>query len=114
MGVDKSKNIKFKIINREQGSRHIMKGFQCSTQQKTKTKNLLNTLMKKSPVISMRNIQFTAGDTQNKNEIAITRGFSRDKLCNIEEFILRYFNMQDKAKTWFLSSFAAQYNKIER
>ena len=114
MGVDKSKNIKFKIMNREQESRRIMKGFQCATQQKTKTKNLLNTLMKISPIISMRNIQFTAGDTQNKNEIAVTRGFSRDKLCNIEEFILRYFNSQDKAKTWFLSSFAAQYNKIEK
>ena len=114
MGTDKSKNIKFKIMNREQVSRRSSKGFQCSTQQKTKTKNLLNTLMKKSPVDSLKNIRFTTDDTQNINEITVNRGFSRDKLCNIEEFVLRYFNVKDSTKTWFLSSFATQYNKIEK
>ena len=114
MGIDKSKNIKFKIMNKEQVSRRNMKGFQCATQQKTKTQNLLNILMKKSPIPSMRNIKFTGEDNQNENEILVQRGFSRDKLCNIEEFILRYFNTQDNTNTWFLSSFAAQYNKIEK
>lgn len=114
MGFDKSKNIKFKIINRGQASGRIMKGFQCSTQQKTKTINLLNTLMKKSPIVPMRKIQFTTDIIQNEYEILVQRGFSRDKLCNIEEFLLRYFNRQDKEKTWFLSSFATQYNKIEK
>ena len=70
--------------------------------------------MKKSPIPSMRNIKFTGEDNQNENEILVQRGFSRDKLCNIEEFILRYFNTQDNTNTWFLSSFAAQYNKIEK
>ena len=114
MGTDKLKNIKFKIMNREQAIRRGAKGFQCSTQQKTKTKNLLNALMIKSPVISLRNIRFTENDTQKKHLIVVQRGFSRDKLCNMEEFILRYFNIQDSAKTWFLSSFATQYNKIEK
>ena len=114
MGIDKTKNIKFKIMNKEQVSRRNMKGFQCATQQKTKTLNLLNALMKKSPIVPMRNILFTVDDNQNENEILVRRGFSRDKLCNIEEFILRYFNTQDNINTWFLSSFAAQYNKIEK
>ena len=101
-------------MNREQAIRRGAKGFQCSTQQKTKTINLLNTIIKKSPIISMRKIQFTSDDAQNEHEIMVQRGFSRDKLCNIEEFLLRYFNVNDKTKTWFLSSFAAQYNKIEK
>ena len=114
MGTDKSKNIKFKIMNRLQVSNRIQKGFQCSTQQKIKTKNLLNILMKRSPIDMFKNISFTVDDTKNENEIWIKRGFSRYKLCNMEEMILRYYNHKDKTKTWFLSSFGAQYNKIEK
>jgi hypothetical protein len=32
----------------------------------------------------------------------------------MEEMFLRYYNHKDKTKTWFLSSFGAQYNKIEK
>ena len=48
------------------------------------------------------------------NQIAIQRGFSRGKLCNLSEMILRWYNEQDEGKTWFLSSFETLYNKIEK
>ena len=70
--------------------------------------------MKRSPIDMFKNISFTVDDTKNENEIWIKRGFSRYKLCNMEEMILRYYNHKDKTKTWFLSSFGAQYNKIEK
>ena len=114
MGTDKLQNIKFKIMNQSQKSNRSKKGFQCATQQKDKTKDLLNILMQSSPIDGWRDISFTSKDTLKVNEIAITRGFSRYKLCTIEEMILRYYETKDAAKTWFLSSFGTQYNKIEK
>ena len=114
MGTDKTNHIKFKIKNRILVSKKSHKGFQCITQQKKKTITLLNTLMNKSPIPTWKNIIFISTPAANENEISIKRGFSRSKLCNMEEMILRFYEQNDHNKTWFLSSFGAQYNKIEK
>ena len=114
MSTDKNNNIKFKIINTTYRSKRAGKGFQCITQQKSKTQNLLNQLMHESPIDTWRDIKFVSVSTGNINDIQIKRGFSRSKLCNIEEMLLRFYELQDTDKTWFLSSFGTQYNKIEK
>ena len=70
--------------------------------------------MNKSPIPTWKNITFISTPAANENEISIKRGFSRSKLCNMEEMILRFYEQNDHNKTWFLSSFGAQYNKIEK
>ena len=70
--------------------------------------------MKETPIPKFNDIRFDAHTTDNSHIISIQRGFSRYKLCNIEEFLLRYYNKMDQDKSWFLSSFETQYNKIEK
>ena len=114
MGTDKSNHIKFKIKDQRHPSKRIRKGFQCITQQKTKTINLLNALMDDAPLPTWKNITFIATPSTSINEITIKRGFSRGKLCDMEEIILRFYELTDSSNTWFLSSFGTQYNKIEK
>ena len=115
MGSGKSYKIKFKIINKKQTSVRNTRGFQCITQQKNKTLLLLNNLLKESPLPELRDITFetTKGGGADR-VVEVQRGFSRNKLCNIEELLLRYYNDRDKKKSWFFSSFETQYNKIEK
>ena len=114
MGTDKMGNIKFKILNRKQGAKRHHKGYQCITQQKNKTQNLLNKLMAERVIDEWEHIQFTLTESKNDNHIAIQRGFSRGKLCSLSEMILRWYNKKDNERTWFLSSFGSLYNKIEK
>ena len=114
MGTGKQNKIKFKIMNEKLKSKRNKRGFQCITQQKNKTIILLNNLMKETPIPEFNDIRFDAQNTDNSHIISIQRGFSRYKLCNIEEFLLRYYNKMDQDKSWFLSSFETQYNKIEK
>ena len=113
MGTGKAYKIKFKIMNKKLKSMRNKKGFQCITQQKNKTILLLNDIMKQSPIPELRNVLFDPQKADSPQIIRVQRGFSRHKLCNIEEFLLRYYNIMDKEKSWFLSSFETQYNKFE-
>ena len=115
MGINKNKQIIFKVMNMTNISKRNKKGFQCITQQKNKTLILLNQLMKDAPIKSWNKIKFVMNQkTRDDNTIIIERGFSRAQLCVMEEMILRYFNHEDKYKSWFLSFFGTHYNKIEK
>ena len=114
MGTTKNVGFKFKTIIIEKKSNRSKKGFQCITQQKRNTMNLLNELMSISPIADWHDIHFSEDTTNTSaNHILIKRGFSRNKLCNIQELVLRYFNSISKSHTWFFSSFEAFKNKIE-
>jgi len=113
MGTIKSAGFKFKVIDIKNKSKRSRRGFQCITQQKQKTLELLNTLMSQAPIGEWKNLIFTEKDTKKRTDILIPRGFSRHKLCNVQELIFRYYNHIDQDATWFLSSFGAKFNKIE-
>ena len=110
MGMDKNKNIKFKVAYPEEKSFRNKKGFQCITQQKIKTIALFNKLFKISPIPSWKTIVFSSKEGEG---IHIKRGFSRTKLCIIEELIFQYYNSIDKTQIWFLTSFGTFYSNIE-
>ena len=115
MGMNKKNQIIFKVIDMKKVSKRNKKGFQCITQQKNKTLILLNQLMKDAPIKRWNKIKFVMNQkTQDDNTILIERGFSRAQLCVMEEMILRYFNYEDKQKSWFVSFFGTYYNKIEK
>jgi len=113
MGTIKGSGFKFKVIDNKNKTKRNRRGFQCVTQQKQKTLDLLNRLMKTSPNSEWKDLQFTEKNTKEPNNVLIPRGFSRHKLCNVQELILRYYNYTDHEQTWFLSSFGAKLNKIE-
>ena len=77
---------------------------------------LLNVLINNSPIARWNSITFVPDTPSGDNQISVQRGFSRGKLCNIEECILRFYETEDKSKTWFFSSFGMIYHntKIER
>ena len=115
MGINKNNQIIFKVMDMTKISKRNKKGFQCITQQKNKTLILLNQLMKDAPIKRWNKIKFVMNQkTRDDNTIIIERGFSRAQLCVMEEMILRYFNYEDKQKSWFLSFFGTYYNKIEK
>ena len=113
MGTIKGSGFKFKVIDIKNKSKRSRRGFQCVTQQKQKTLELLNTLMAQAPIEDWRDLTFTEKDTKKHTDVLIRRGFSRHKLCNVQELIFRYFEHIDTDNTWFLSSFGAKFNKIE-
>jgi len=65
------------------------------------------------PIENWHQYNFIEKNKTKPTEILIPRGFSRHKLCNIQELILRYYEHIDPDNTWFLSSFGAKFNKIE-
>ena len=112
MGINKNNQIIFKVIDMKKVSKRNKKGFQCITQQKNKTLILLNQLMKDAPIKRWNKIKFVMNTkTRDDNIIIIERGFSRAQLCVMEEMILRYFNYEDKHKSWFLSFFGTHYKQ---
>ena len=113
MGTIKGSGFKFKVIDIKNKSKRSRRGFQCVTQQKQKTLELLNTLMTQAPIEEWHNLTFTEKDTKKHTDVLIQRGFSRHKLCNVQELLFRYYEHIDADNTWFLSSFGAKFNKIE-
>jgi len=113
MGTIKGSGFKFKVIDIKNKSKRSRRGFQCVTQQKQKTLELLNTLMVQAPIEDWRDLTFTEKDTKKHTDVLIRRGFSRHKLCNVQELIFRYYEHIDADHTWFLSTFGAKFNKIE-
>lgn len=113
MGSVKGSGFKYKVIDIKNKSKRNRRGFQCITQQKQKTLKLLNLLMSGGPIENWNQYNFIEKQKTKQTEILIPRGFSRHKLCNVQELILRYYEHTDRDHTWFLSSFGAKFNKIE-
>lgn len=113
MGSVKGSGFKYKVIDIKNKSKRNRRGFQCITQQKLKTLKLLNLLLSEGPIKNWHQYKFVEKNKTKPTEILIPRGFSRHKLCIIQELLLRYYEHADPDNAWFLSSFGAKFNKIE-
>jgi hypothetical protein len=106
MGYEKSnKYMVFKVKNmsskRDTGAR-------CDEAGKTKTMDILNTIVEKD--------KFTKENTKilkDKEGNVIQEAIGHTELCVYQEFVLRYFDkIKKKGKKWFLTPEMAIYHKL--